>query len=180
MRITTERLILRRWKESDREPFAEMNADPRVMEFLPAILTRAESDDFMDRIEAQFAARGFGLLAAERRESGEFIGYVGLFVPGFEAWFTPCVEIGWRLAAQWWGRGLATEAARAVMQYGFEMAGLKEIVSFTAIGNQRSIRVMEKIGMQRAGEFDHPRLPEGHRLRRHVVYQTRMPIFHMP
>ncbi len=185
--IETERLILRRWRESDRGPFAEMNADPRVMEFLPMPLTREQSDDFMDRIEAQFMEYGFGLLAAEMRESGEFIGYVGLFVPKFEAWFTPCVEIGWRLAARWWGQGLATEAAQAVMRYGFETVGLKELLSFTAVGNRRSIRVMEKLGMEKIGEFEHPRVAEGSWLRKHVVYrkeiaphQTRRPIFHMP
>lgn len=173
--ITTDRLILRRWREEDREPFARMNADPRVMEFFPDLLSREESDALADRIQAHFERHGFGMLAAELRDSGEFIGFIGLFVPAFEAAFTPCVEIGWRLAANHWGRGLATEGARAVLAWGFDSLGLREIVSFTAPANLRSIRVMEKIGMARdpAGDFDHPRLPEGHRLRRHVLYRAR-------
>ncbi|HXZ12505.1 MAG TPA: GNAT family N-acetyltransferase [Candidatus Sulfotelmatobacter sp.] len=169
--ISTERLLLREWREADRQAFAAINADARVMEFMPAPLTRAESDALADRIEAHFRERGFGLFAAELRESGAFIGFIGLSVPRFEAKFMPCVEIGWRLSADYWGRGLATEGARAVLRYGFETLGLEEIVSFTVPANLASRHVMEKIGMRHRAEhdFDHPGLPEGHPLRRHVL-----------
>ncbi|MGP8251811.1 MAG: GNAT family N-acetyltransferase [Terracidiphilus sp.] len=173
MAIETERLILRMWRREDRVPFARMNSDPAVMEFMPALLTRAESDALADRIEAHFAANGCGVWAAELRETGEFIGFVGLWIPRFEAHFTPCVEIGWRLAAGHWGKGLATEGARAAVGQAFGELGLKKLVSFTAVGNVRSRRVMGKIGMTHdaADDFDHPDLPEGHWLRRHVLYR---------
>ena len=161
--VDTPRLILRAWRDSDREPFARMNADPRVMEFFPSCLSRAESDALFDRAR-------MSVLAAELRATGEFIGFIGLSVPTFEAHFTPCVEIGWRLAAEHWGRGLATEGARAVLE---RASG--EIVSFTTEKNWRSRRVMEKIGLKHdpRDDFDHPGLPEGHPLRRHVLYRTR-------
>jgi RimJ/RimL family protein N-acetyltransferase len=151
-----------------------MNADPRVMEFYRQRLSREESDAYVDRIEAHFEREGFGLFAAELCESEEFIGYVGLRVPKFEASFMPCVEIGWRLAAAQWGKGLATEGAQAALQWGFESLGLPEIVSFAVPANVRSIRVMQKIGMKRedGGDFDHPDLPPGHPLRRHVLYRA--------
>jgi len=171
----TERLILREWTKADREPFARMNRDPRVMEFMPALMSRQESDGLADRIEAHFRKHGFGLCAAELRENYSFIGFVGLSVPAFEAAFTPCVEIGWRLAADHWGRGLATEGAREMVRYGFEMMGLDALVSFTAPANIRSQRVMKKLGMTHdpSDDFDHPGLPEGHALRRHVLYRLR-------
>ena len=171
----SKRLVLRRWRAADREPFARMNADPKVMEFLPALLPREESDALVDRIEGHFAEHGFGLWAIESKDTGEFIGYVGLAVPSFEASFTPCVEIGWRLAVEHWGRGLATEGASRVVERAFGSLGLQELVSFTTEANQRSRRVMEKLGMTRdpAEDFDHPSLPEGHRLRRHVLYRLR-------
>jgi RimJ/RimL family protein N-acetyltransferase len=169
--LQTERLILRRWKESDREPFARINADPRVMEHFPACLTRAESDALMDRIEAHFEAHGFGLFAAELRATGELIGFIGLAIPPFEAYFTPCVEIGWRLGAAHWNQGLATEGARTVLRYAFEELRLQELVSLAVAANLPSRRVMEKLGMAYEGEFEHPRLPEGHPLRRHVIYR---------
>ncbi|HTX15781.1 MAG TPA: GNAT family N-acetyltransferase [Candidatus Baltobacteraceae bacterium] len=173
--LETQRLLLRRWRDSDRELFARMNSDSRVTQFLPALLSRSESDQLADRIEAHFEQHGFGLFAAELREERTFIGFVGLSVPGFEAPFTPCVEIGWRIAAEYWNRGLATEGARATLTYGFDTLRLNEIVSFTVPANLASRRVMEKIGMTRAPEddFDHPRLPEGHPLRRHVLYRKR-------
>ena len=173
--LRTERLILRRPREADREPCARMNADPRVMEFFPATLTREESDALIGRIEAQFEQHGFSWCAAELRETGVFIGFIGLAVPRFEAAFTPCVEIGWRLAAEFWGRGLATEGARAIVRYAFGELGLEEIVSFTTLANVRSRRVMEKLGMTHdaADDFDHPSLPEGHAQRRHVLYRLR-------
>ncbi len=171
----TERLILRRWRVEDREPFARLNADPLVMENFPACLTREESDAGVDHVEAHFEKHGFGLFAAELRASGQFIGFIGLNIPDFEAHFTPCVEIGWRLAREHWGRGLATEGARAAVRYGFETLGLRELVAFTVPANIRSRRVMEKLGMSRdpADDFDHPRLEPGHPLRRHVLYRLR-------
>jgi RimJ/RimL family protein N-acetyltransferase len=127
----------------------------------------------VDRIEEHLRAKGFGLYAAELRSEGRFVGYIGLHTPTFKAHFTPCVEIGWRLAGDVWGQGLATEGARAVAHHAFENLRLSEIVSFTVPANQRSIRVMEKIGMTRdaSGDFEHPNLPEAHPLRRHVLFR---------
>jgi len=175
--LATERLILRQWKTSDREAFARISADPRVMEFLPAVLSRQESDKLCDRIEAHLEQHGFGVYAVETRPNSLFIGFIGLSVPAFQAHFTPCVEIGWRLAFEYWGRGLATEGARAVMRYGFESLRLDEIVSFTVPANVRSRRVMQKLGMTNtaADDFDHPELPPGHPLRRHVLYRSANP-----
>jgi len=171
--ITTERLILRHWRESDREPFARLNADLRVMEYMPHVLSRQESDALADRIDVHFGQHGFGLCAVELRRGGSFIGFIGVNVPSFEAHFTPCVEIGWRLAADYWGQGLATEGANAIVRCGFETLGLDELVSFTVPANARSRRVMEKLGMTHdpADDFDHPRLPAGHPLRHHVLYR---------
>ncbi len=173
--IRTERLILREWRDSDLEPFAAMNADRRVMEHFPATLARTESDALAGRIRDAFAKSGFGLWAVEIPGIASYVGFIGLAVPNFTAPFTPCVEIGWRLAFDAWGRGYATEGARAALDFGFTRAGLKEIVSFTAPVNVRSIRVMEKIGMTRkpADDFDHPKVAEGHPLRRHVLYRIR-------
>ena len=170
----TRRLLLRRWRDSDREPFAALNSDPRLMQYFPAVLSRAESGRLVDRIEAHFEKHGFGLFAAELLSERAFIGFVGLSIPDFEAPFTPCVEIGWRLAASYWNQGLATEAAQSVLKHGFDSLHLDEIVSFTTAANASSRRVMEKIGMTRAPEddFDHPKLPEGHPLRRHVLYRV--------
>lgn len=175
--ITTPRLILRLWKPTDLQPFARMNADPRVMEFYPDLLTHEESDAMAGRIQKSFAKHGFGLWALEIPGVAEFAGFVGLSVPGFEAAFTPCVEIGWRLGAEHWGHGYATEAARAVLIHGFGTLGLKEIVSFTATQNLRSQAVMRRIGMERRPEmdFEHPVLSKGHRLRPHVCYRARPP-----
>lgn len=173
----TERLLLRRWREEDREPFAALNADPAVMEHFPAPLSRRESDAFLDRVAPQLEQRGWGLWALEVRGTGAFIGFTGLAIPRFEAPFTPAVEVGWRLARDAWGFGYASEAARAAIAVGFGEVGLEEIVSFTAVGNARSRAVMERIGMTRdeAGDFDHPSLPEGHPLRRHVLYRLAAP-----
>jgi len=175
--LETHRLLLRRWRDSDREPFAALNSDPRVMRFFPAALSRAESDHAVDRIETHFENQGFGLFAAELRESGAFIGFIGLWTPDFEAHFTPCVEIGWRLAAAYWNQGLATEGAKAVLDHAFDSLRLAEVVSFTTVANTPSRCVMEKIGMTRAPEddFDHPKLPEGHPLRAHVLYRVKKP-----
>jgi RimJ/RimL family protein N-acetyltransferase len=173
--LETERLILRQWRPADREPFARMNADPAVMEFFPARLSRAESDQGVDGVERHFRERGFGLFAAELRRDGTFIGFIGLNVPCFLAHFTPCVEIAWRLGAAYWGQGLATEGARAALSHGFESLTLDEIVAFTVPGNVRSRRVMEKLGMTHdpSDDFDHPGLPEGHPLRKHVLYRIK-------
>jgi ribosomal-protein-alanine N-acetyltransferase len=173
--LETSRLLLRRFSEGDRAPFARINADPRVMEFMPACLSRRESDLLLDRIEDHFRKHNFGLYAVELRETRAFVGFVGLATPRFEAHFTPCVEIGWRLSADHWGRGLATEGARAVASHAFEVLRLDELVSFTSTANIRSRRVMERIGMTRdpSDDFDYPALPEGHPLRRHVLYRLR-------
>jgi RimJ/RimL family protein N-acetyltransferase len=171
--LETERLLLRHWRAEDRLPFARLNEDPVVMEYMPKSLTRAESDAFADRIEAQFASDGWGLWAVEVKGGPEFIGYVGLWPASFEAAFTPAVEIGWRLAADQWGRGYAPEGARAVLDDGFNRLGLDEILSFTATTNVRSQRVMDKIGMRHdpSDDFDHPALAVHSPLRRHVLYR---------
>jgi ribosomal-protein-alanine N-acetyltransferase len=171
--LRTRRLRLRRWLPADREPFAALNADPRVTEFLPSPLAREASDALAGRIESHFAAHGFGLWAVEAPGVAAFLGFTGLSIPAFQSHFTPCVEIGWRLAAPFQGRGYATEAARAALGFGFQQLRLDEVVSFAAAGNLRSRRVMEKLGMRRdpADDFDHPGLPEGHPLRRHVLYR---------
>jgi ribosomal-protein-alanine N-acetyltransferase len=173
VRMPTERLVLRGWHDSDREPFAVLNADPVVMEYYPATLTAAQSDALVDRIEQAFDEHGWGLWAVEVLDTGTFIGYVGLAQAAFEAPFTPAVEIGWRLAATHWGYGYATEAARAALDYAFTELTLDEIVSFTAASNVRSQRVMQKLGMTRdpTGDFEHPNVPDGHRLRSHVLYR---------
>ncbi|MFC4119329.1 GNAT family N-acetyltransferase [Nonomuraea zeae] len=173
--MDTERLIMRRWRAEDREPFAAMNADPQVMEHFPALLTREESDALVDRIEEKFDEHGFGLWALEVRESGHFIGFTGLAWQTFEARFTPAVEIGWRLARPAWGHGYASEAAREAVRYAFGEAGLDDLVSMTAVQNTRSRAVMERLGMTRdpADDFDHPRVPEESGLRRHVLYRLK-------
>jgi ribosomal-protein-alanine N-acetyltransferase len=173
--IETGRLLLRRWRAADRAPFATLNADPAVVEYLRGPLTRAESDAFVDRIEAHFDTLGYGLWAVEIPGVTSFAGFVGLSAARFEAHFTPCTEIGWRLARECWGHGYATEAALVALDFGFRHAGLDEIVSFTAVTNTRSRRVMEKIGMARdpRDDFDHPAVPEGHPLRPHVLYRTK-------
>jgi len=171
--LVTDRLVLRRWQPEDRDPFAALNADAETMRYFPTPLTRAASDELADRIEEGFAARGYGLWAVEVPGQVPFAGFVGLSPATFDAPFTPTVEIGWRLARSCWGRGYATEAARAGLEFGFDDLGLTEIVSFTTFGNQRSRAVMARLGMVRDpdGDFDHPALPVGHPLRRHVLYR---------
>nr|WP_236714703.1 GNAT family N-acetyltransferase [Nonomuraea pusilla] len=175
--MQTERLIMRRWRETDRAAFAEMNRDPEVMEHFPAPLTREQSDLFVDRIEQGFERHGWGLWALEERGSGAFVGFTGLQLKTFASHFTPAADIGWRLARPAWGKGYATEAAARALAYGFEEAGLDEIVAMTAVGNARSRAVMERLGMTRdpADDFDHPDVPEGSPLRRHVLYRARRP-----
>jgi ribosomal-protein-alanine N-acetyltransferase len=175
--IRTSRLLMRWWLPADREPFAEMNADPRVREFFPSIISREESDASVDRIERHFEERGYGLWAVEIPGVARFAGFVGLAIPNIEAHFTPCVEIGWRLAVPYWGQGYATEAARAAIAFGFDEVQLDEIVSYTTVANVRSRRVMERIGMKydAAGDFDHPMITEEHPLRPHVLYRIARP-----
>ena len=168
----TPRLRLRRWSDADRAPFAAMNADPVVMEFFPALQTRDSSDAAIDGWEAQFEQRGWSNWAASLRDTGEFIGFVGISVPRRVLPFSPCVEVGWRLAHAYWGKGFASEAARGALRVGFERIGLAEIVSFTTLENRRSRAVMERIGMVDAQQdFEHPGVPEGHALRPHCLYR---------
>lgn len=176
MIIRTKRLILRPWSEKDLEPFAKLNADPRVMQYFPSVLNRNESYDFARRIIANFEAQGWGLWAVSVPGVADFIGFIGLAKPSFEAHFTPAVEVGWRLAFDHWGQGYATEGAKAALEYGFETLQLPEIVSFTAAQNTRSIRIMEKIGMHHdpKDDFDHPKLPKEHALSRHVLYRLKV------
>lgn len=173
--MTTERLTLRCFTSADRDVFAALNADPRVMRHFPATLGRGESDALLQRIERHFSEHGFGLYAAQLNATGECLGFIGLSVPTFEAHFTPCVEIGWRLRAEHWGQGLATEGARAVVDHAFTQLGLRELVALTVPANRPSRRVMEKLGFQHdpAEDFYHPRLPAGHPLRPHVLYRLR-------
>lgn len=172
-RLETERLLLREWRDEDGPPFAAVNADPGVMEHFRGTLDQSESDALVGRIAAHWTTDGHGLWAVERKADGRFIGFVGLTRPTFEAAFTPCVEIGWRLAPEAWGHGFATEAARAALRFGFERLQLDEIVSFTVPANTRSRAVMERIGMARdpADDFQHPGLPDDHPLREHVLYR---------
>jgi ribosomal-protein-alanine N-acetyltransferase len=171
--LMTPRLRLRHWRESDLEPFAELHADPLAMEFLGPCLSRSDSDALARRAEEALARRGFGFWAVELRDTGHFAGFVGLSVPGFEAHFTPCVEVGWRLARSSWGQGYATEAARECLTFGFGELQLPEIVAFTVAGNRRSRAVMERLGMRHdpVDDFEHPRLAPGDPLRAHVLYR---------
>lgn len=169
------RVRLRRWKPSDRAPFAHINADPDVMRHFPALLSSEESDALAERIDAHFDAHGFGPWALEIPGVADFAGFVGLLRVSFEAHFTPAVEIGWRLAPALWGRGYVTEAATCAVRYGFHALALPEIVSFTVPANTRSLAVMSRLGMHCdiREDFDHPRLPPGHALSRHRLYRIR-------
>jgi RimJ/RimL family protein N-acetyltransferase len=171
--VRTDRLVLRGWRDSDLEPFAALNADPVVMEHFPSTLTREQSDEMVQRLVQRWEDGGPSLWAAERTDTGTFIGFIGLLAPTFEASFTPCVEVGWRLSADHWGQGFAPEGAEAALAVGFRSYGLDEIVSFTSVRNRSSRRVMEKLGMHHdpADDFDHPNLPSDHRVCRHVLYR---------
>jgi len=173
--VHTERLLMRRWRDADRGPFAELNGDPETLVFFPSTLTRAESDAFVDRIEARFEERGYDLWALEVKETGAFIGFTGLApmppdVPGGGG-----TEIGWRLARHAWHRGYATEAARAALGVGFDALGLAEIWSMTSVLNKPSQAVMGRIGMAEAARFEHPRVPDGSPLKPHVTYYLANP-----
>jgi RimJ/RimL family protein N-acetyltransferase len=168
--VETSRLLMRRWQPADREPFAELNADPQTLVYFPATLSRLESDALIDRTEANFARLGYGLWALELKDTGDFIGFTGLSpmpedVPGAGG-----VEVGWRLARRAWHRGYATEAARAAVGVAFDGAGLAELWSMTAVLNEPSQAVMRRIGMTEAARFAHPRVPDGHPVKPHVVY----------
>ena len=171
--FSSGRICLRQWREADREAFAAVNSDPRVMEFFRGTLSRAESDEMVDHIERHFNEYHFGLWAIEVPGVAPFIGFAGLKWARFAAHFTPAVEVGWRLASEYWGHGYATEAARLALGHGFRTLALPEIVSFTSAANRRSRAVMERLGMRRDpnDDFDRPALPEGHPLRRHVLYR---------
>ena len=171
--LKTARLLLRPWRPEDLAPFAALNADPRVMEYFPNVLDRAASDAAAARIADHFRQHGYGLWAVEVPGVAPFVGFVGLWIPQFTAHFTPCVEIGWRLAHEHWGHGYASEGALAALAFGFGQLQLAEIVSMTTVANHRSQRVMQRIGMTRneRDDFDHPQLPAGHPLSRHVLYR---------
>lgn len=181
--IETKRLILREWEDKDIEPFARINQDPRVLEFLLRPLSKEESSAWIKKINESCKENRFGLWAATlktgdpslKHAGTRLIGFIGLNIPTFKAHFIPCVEIGWRLGSQFWGHGYATEGARAILEYAFEQLYLKEIVAFTVPANTHSIRVMEKIGMKRdyAADFHHPNLPKDHPLSLHVFYRIR-------
>ncbi|HYF45805.1 MAG TPA: GNAT family N-acetyltransferase [Acidimicrobiales bacterium] len=175
--LRTDRLLLRRWRDADRAPFAEMNADPEVMEHFVRPLGRDESDDMVDRIEAHFDREGWGLWAVEVLDDGRFAGFVGLWPTPPDLPFSPAVEVGWRLARHAWGRGVATEGAEAALADGWTRVGLDEVVSMTTVTNVRSQRVMQRLGMTRdpADDFEMPKIPEGHPLRDHVLYRLRRP-----
>jgi RimJ/RimL family protein N-acetyltransferase len=177
--LRTERLVLRPWRDEDFASFAALNADPRVMEFFPRTYNADESAEGMARIRGHFATHGFGLWAIQPIQGGPIIGMAGLAVPSFQAHFTPCVEVGWRLAVEHWGHGYATEAARAALAFGFNRLNLPEVVSFTTVKNRRSRRVMERLGMSHTpdDDFMHPAIPDGHSLRPHVLYRLTRPAF---
>ncbi|MDJ0509020.1 MAG: GNAT family N-acetyltransferase [Crocosphaera sp.] len=171
IKILTPRLKLRQWKEEDKEPFFKLNSDPRVMEFMPKPLSKEESDQLVERIKRQFEEDGYSFLAVELMRDKTLIGLIGLSIPKFQSFFTPCVEVGWRLAYEHWGKGYATEGAKAALNYGFKELNLLEIVSFTVPQNVRSRQVMERIGMKHIDQFEHPLLPQAHPLRKHVLYK---------
>lgn len=175
MYLETERLILRPWQEDDREPFARLNADKDVMRYFPSVLNREQSDAIIERALQRTLEDGFCFSPVEEKATATFLGFVGLSRPRYARPlpFDPCVEVGWRLARCAWGKGFATEAARAWLGFGFETLGLEEIVSFTAVSNEPSQRVMQRLGMQRNPEDDflHPAIEPGHPLAPHVLYR---------
>ncbi|MCH9762803.1 MAG: GNAT family N-acetyltransferase [Gammaproteobacteria bacterium] len=171
--LETERLILRTWDKTDREPMALIDQDKQVCQFLPAIGTKTTTNAIIERSTRHYDAKGFCLYAVELKATGEMIGFLGLITSSFEAHFTPAVEIGWRIASRHWNKGYATEGARAVLDYAFTHLNLDEVVSFTVTHNQASRRVMEKIGLQHnpIDDFNHPKLPDDSPLRQHVLYR---------
>ena len=178
--LSSERLILRPWREDDLDALAALCADPEVMAHFPAVLDRAGSAELLGKLMAHQAEHGFTFWALDRREDGAFIGFTGLARVGFAAPFVPAVEIGWRLARPFWDQGYALEAAQRSLLFAFEDLALSEVVAFTVPGNVRSWGLMERLGMQReaADDFEHPGLPEGHALRRHVLYRIKREDWH--
>lgn len=173
----SERLGFRRWKDEDKPAFAKMNCNKEVMRYFPKALTRDESDSFINKINKQFIEYGYGLWAVEIKSSKTFIGFIGFYTAAFEAYFTPCIEIGWRLDNEFWNRGYATEGAKACLEYGFNQLGMQEIYSFTAQINKPSINVMKKIGMVQVDSFEHPRIETNHPLRPHVLFKIDKSMF---
>lgn len=173
LQLESARLLLRQWRDEDLPAFAAMCADPQVMRYFPAPLSRLESAELIGRIRGHFAEHGFGAWALERKDSGAFIGFTGLGIVGFEAAFTPAIEIGWRLAREHWGLGYASEAAWTALRCGFDRLSLDQVVAFTAVDNLPSEKVMQAIGMKHdpAGDFDHPKLAPDHPLSRHLLYR---------
>lgn len=167
----SERLNFRLWKEGDKSAFAEMNSDLKVMEFFPKALTENESDLLYQSINDKMEEKNFGLWAVEIKKEKEFIGFIGFNIPNFESDFTPCIEIGWRLKKEAWGRGYATEGARECLAYGFAILNFPEVFSFTSSLNTPSENIMKKIGMQKVGEFKHPNLPDTSPLKKHLLYK---------
>ena len=169
--INTDRLGLRRWLDSDLKPFSYLNRDPEVMKYYPKTLSDLETLEMVRRIKHHFEKNDFGLFAVESKGTGEFIGYTGFLIPTFQSFFTPCVEIGWKFKKECWGRGFATEAANACLNYGFETLKFEKIVSFTSALNINSEKVMKRIGMKYVTDFDHPQIEINSPLCRHVLYQ---------
>lgn len=169
--LLTNRLGLRRWKDADTVPFAAMCRDSRVMEFFPKLLSAEESGQMIKRIHLHFETHGFGLYAVDKLSTGSFIGFTGFMIPAFTSFFTPCIEIGWRFHKEEWTKGYATEVATACLEYGFNVLQFNRVYSFTSVKNVRSEKVMQKIGMRKAGEFNHPAIPAGHPLCQHVLYE---------
>ncbi|MBW0435282.1 GNAT family N-acetyltransferase [Leptospira yasudae] len=170
--METGRLILREWEEKDLEPFYRMSSDPIVMEYFPALLTREDSEQFVEKMRAHFEEFGFGLWIVETKQTREWVGFTGFLNVSFQASFTPAVEIGWRLKPSFWDQGFASEAATACLKFGFARLQFPKVVSFTSILNVRSQAVMKRIGMKEVGVFQHPNLPAEHLLSKHVLYQA--------
>ena len=168
-------MILREWLPDDAAPFIALNSDKEVMQYFPSVKTAVETMAQIGRIEGHIKQHGFGFFAMERKDNGEFIGFTGLTHPSFDAHFTPCVEIGWRLNKKSWGYGYATEAGKACLEFGFEDLKLGKIYSFTAVQNIPSEKVMQRIGMAKEGYFEHPAMQDGHFLQRHVLYSLANP-----
>jgi len=171
--IETDRLILRTWTDSDLQPMFAINQDPKVMEYFPGLQDLETTKNFIAKVNNHFEKHGYSLYACVRKDSNEFIGFIGLLIADFEAHFTPATEIGWRLSSKHWGQGFATEGAKAVLDYAFRELKIPEIVSFTAEGNAKSIKVMQKIGLRHNAndDFDHPKLDDTSPLKRHVLYR---------
>jgi RimJ/RimL family protein N-acetyltransferase len=170
--LETSRLKLRQWRREDRPLFAKLNADSTVMEFFPSILDEKESNEMVNKIQSLISKRGWGFWAVEKKDKGQFIGFTGLHVPTAKLPFSPCVEIGWRLAKEFWGKGYATEAANAALNLAFEQLKISEVYSFASVGNLKSIALMERLQMVNTHKnFDHPSIPKGHSLKEHVLYK---------